>query len=120
MYKLYSVTKKKTGILGLWKDENGKVFRDKIKIVKNLNGLKLYCAKKALFANGEKSVFYIAEKLNTAIIENENGQKQYLRHRITWKEKRLKASFVKLLLELHGGLTIFKNKNDYTLSIWKA
>ena len=119
MYKLFSVTKSKTNVLGFWKDESGKIFRDKIRIVENLNGLKLYCAKKVLFSQGEKSVFYIAEKLNTAIIENVNGQKQYLKHCITWKEKKLRPSLVKMLLELHGGLTIFKNKNDYILELWK-
>jgi len=32
MYNLYTVTKSKTNVLGLWRDENGKVFRDKIRI----------------------------------------------------------------------------------------
>ena len=123
MYKLYTIAKKKTGILGLWQDKKGRIYRDKIKI-KTFSDYgknwveKWQLAKDKLFIAGEKAIFYVYE--NKAYILTIEGKRQVLHHRITWKEKRLKASFVKLLLELHGGLTIFKNKNDYTLSIWKA
>ena len=118
MYKLYSVTKKKTGILGLWQDEKGRIYRDKILIKEfsTLSGMRE--EKFSLFDSGEKAVFYC--KGNKAFIESANGKLDILRHKITWKEKRLKASFVKLLLENHGGITIFKNENSYTLEIWKA
>jgi hypothetical protein len=120
MYKLYTITKEKSGIRGFWKAENGKIYRDKITIENYLSGLELYHAKKALFALGEKAVFYLADKINSAIIENENGKKDFLRHKITWNENKLRPSLVKALLFQHGGLTIFKNENDYTIEIWKA
>jgi hypothetical protein len=116
MYKLYTIAKKKTGILGLWKDNN-KIYRDNI-IIKDIPLINKQWENQALFDNGEKCIFYVYGK--KAFIESKEGKIDILRHRITWNEKRLKASFVKLLLELHGGITIFKNENDYTLSIWKA
>ena len=116
MYKLYTVTKNKTGILGLWKNENGKIFRDNI-IIKNLNGKELYQEKKSLFCDGEQVVFYT--DFENAIIESASGKLEILRHRITWQENKLRPSLVKALLVQHGGLTIFKNKNDFTLELWK-
>jgi hypothetical protein len=118
-YNLYTVTKEKTKILGLWKDnESGKIFRDNI-VIKNLSGENLYKEKKALFSSGEKAVFYILENLKIAIIENENGQKEVLQNCITWTRKNLRPSLVKFLLHEYNGVTIFKNQNGYILEIWK-
>ena len=117
MYNLYTVTKEKTNCKGFWKDNKGKIFVDNI-IIKNLSGENLYKEKKALFANGEKAVFYILENLKIAIIENENGQKEVLENCITWHENKLIPSEVKALLARHGGITIFKNENGYTLEAW--
>ena len=117
MIKLYCIVKNKTDILGLWKDEKGKIYFDNIEI-KNLDYNHFSIEGNKLFLSGEKAIFYILD--NKAYIEDEKGNRTILRHRITWKEKKIEASFIKLLLELHGGLTVFKNKNDYTLSIWKA
>ena len=113
---LYSVTKQKTKSVGFWQDNNGKVFRDNIEKV-FCNGKTLYYTKKVLFSNGEKAVFY--KDFENAIIENENGQKQILRHCITWKEKRLKASFVKALLVQHNGFTITREGNEFSIELWK-
>jgi hypothetical protein len=122
MYKLYTVTKEKTNILGLWKDENGKVFRDKI-APQYLNYDDLKIAREKLFANGEKAIFYILEytyKNNLAAIENANGNIDFLRHCVSWQENKLRPSLVKALVKQHGGLTIFKNEKGYTIEIWKA
>jgi hypothetical protein len=116
MYKLYTIAKNKTGICGFWHDENGKIFRDKIRI-ENVNGENLYKKKKALFSNGEKSVFYIAHDI--AIIENANGKKEFLRNKILWHENKLKVSLVKALLCQHNGLTIYKRENGYLIELWK-
>ena len=117
MYNLYDVTKEKTNVLGFWKDENGKIFRDRIIIFKNLSGENLYKMKKILFSQGEKAVFYC--DFQTAIIENANGQKQYLRHCITWQEKKLRPSLIKELVLQHNGVTVYKNENSFTFEIWK-
>ena len=121
MYKLYSVTKSKTNVLGFWKDENGKVFSDKIKIeFYNYDDFKI--ARKKLFAIGEKAIFYVLEytyKNNIAYIENENGESKTLRNCITWNEKKLRPQFIKELILQHNGVTIYKNENDFTFEIWK-
>lgn len=115
---LYDIIKnKKANSCGFWKDANGKIFRDKIEKI-SLSGEELYKRKKALFASGEKAVMYT--DFQTAIIENEKGQKEFLRQCITWQEKKLTASFVKELLKQNGGLTITRGFQNFTLEIWKA
>jgi len=116
MYKLYSISKEKTDILGLWKDNN-KIYRDNI-IIKDIPLINKQWENQALFDNGEKSIFYVYGK--KAYCESKEGKIDILKHRITWKEKRLRHSFIKELLKQNNGLTIFKNKNDYTLELWKA
>jgi hypothetical protein len=116
MYKLYTIAKKKTNVCGFWRDENGKIFRDKIAI-KYFHYKGFSLARKKLFAQGEKAIFYVYGK--EAIIESANGKSETLRNCITWNEKRLKASLVKALLVQHNGLTIYKTENGFTIELWK-
>ena len=117
MYKLYSITKEKSKIRGFWQENGkGKIYIDKIKI-ENLSGEALYFAKKALFASGEKAVFY--RDFESAIIESASGEKEVLRHCIKWQEKTLRPSLVKALLVQHNGITVHKNENGFTLELWK-
>jgi hypothetical protein len=111
MYNLYTIAKKKTGILGLWQDKEGKIYRDKIFI-------KEYFSCTYAFLQGKRKLFSQGDK--KAFVENKDGKIDILRHRIAWNENKLKPSLVKALLVQHGGLTIFKNENDYTIEIWKA
>lgn len=115
MFKLYTVTKKKTKILGLWKDKE-KIYRDRIKI-KSFNAMPRKEIAE-LFSQGEKAVFYTWGC--NAICLYSDYTKTIFSHCITWKEKKLRLSLVKALLVQHGGLTIYKNENDYTIEIWKA
>jgi hypothetical protein len=118
MYKLYSITKEKSKIRGFWRDENGKIYIDKIKIENCENSQSLNEKSKALFLQGEKAVFYSA--INGAFIESASGKLEFLRHKITWQENKLRPSFVKELLKQNGGLTIYKEKNGFKIEIWKA
>jgi hypothetical protein len=119
MYKLYTIAKKKTGILGFWQENGkGKIFRDKIKIENCENSQSLNEKIKALFLQGEKAVFYSA--INGAFVESASGKLEFLRHKITWQEKKLRPSLVKALLCQHNGLTIFKTEKGFTLELWKA
>jgi hypothetical protein len=116
MYKLYTVTKEKTGVVGFGKDENGKVFRDKIKIKSFCSLPRKDIAK--LFSQGEIAVFYTSND-KTAVILDFNYNKTILSHCITWKENKLRPSFVKALLCQHNGVTVYKNENGFTFEIWK-
>lgn len=113
MYTLYKVVKEKTNVKGFWIDKDT-IYRDNIKIIP-------YCdnEKQSLFNSGELAVFYCNN--DKAIIVDKKDNKTILKHKITIHEKKLKVSYIKLLLKLHGGLTIYRNKvfNDYTIEIWK-
>lgn len=118
MYNLFTISKKKTYILGLWQDEKGRVYRDKIKIVICKNPKELNREILTLFNKGEKAVFYKAD--NIAYIESKEGKIEALKHCIKWHENKLRPSFIKALLNQHNGLTIYKAEKGYTLEIWKS
>jgi len=118
MYKLYSITKEKSKIRGFWQDKSGKIYIDKIKIENCENSQSLNEKIKALFLQGEKAVFY--SDINGAFIESASGKLEFLRHKITWHEKRLKASLVKALLVQHGGFTVYKNEKGFSIELYKA
>jgi hypothetical protein len=117
MYKLYSISKEKTNVSGFWRDENGKVYRDKIHIKSFPTLSAMRETKFSLFYNGENAVFYCKGK--KAFIEYSNGKLETLRNCITWQEKKLRPSLVRALLVQHSGLTVYKNENGYTIEIWK-
>jgi hypothetical protein len=118
MYKLYTITKEKSKIRGFWKAENGKIYIDKIKIKPFSNYVKFQKGIEKLFSQGEKAVFY--EKIGMAFIEAENGSLEKLPYKIAWQEKKLRPSLVKILLALHGGFTVYKNKKGFLIELWKA
>jgi hypothetical protein len=116
-YILYNVLKnKKANSCGFWKAESGKIYIDKIEKI-SLNGEELHKAKKALFASGEKAVFYT--DFQTAIIENEKGEKTYLKHCIKWNEKNLRPSLFKALILQHGGFTVTRGEKSFSIELWK-
>jgi hypothetical protein len=119
MKNLYCVAKGKSDIIGFWKDDKGKIFRDKIFIKDFFNDdYAFIIAKRKLFAQGEKVVFYTEG--SKAFIENREGKIDFLKHKITWQEKKLKPSFIKLLLSLHNGITIYRKEKTFLIELWKA
>ena len=116
MIKLYRVMEEKTSIKGYWKEKN-KVYIDNIQIKECYTKYSFLINKRKLFHSGEKAVFYIRN--NHAIIEDRQGNKTILKHCIKWNEKRITKSYLKELLKNHNGITIYKNKNDYTIELWK-
>jgi hypothetical protein len=116
MYNLYTISKKKSNIVGFWQDDK-KIYRDNIVIKSFSSYRKFQLGIKKLFLQGEKAVFY--EKLNIGYIENNNGMIEKLPYKIELREKTLKAGYIKALLFQHNGLTIFKNKNGYLIELWK-
>ena len=119
-YRLFIPVKNKTGIIGLWRDRAGKVYRDSIKI--ETYGLiwkdlfKLVIGR--LFKDGQKAVFY-KNPYNEAVIEYQSGQREILKHRIAYIERHIKAGYVKALLSQHGGLTIYRVDRGYLIEIYK-
>lgn len=119
-YALYMPVKYKTGIIGLWQDK-GKIYKDNIKIenIALINKGLFKSLINKLFNAGEKAVFY-KNVYNEAIILNQAGQEIKLKYRIAIIENRLKASYIKILLNQHNGLTIYRLKdNKYLIEIYK-
>jgi len=114
---IYIPVKQKTNILGLWIDNNKKIYRDNIKIKNCSSSAKLQLEIALLIEDGEQAVFYVVH--NAAYIHTQHKPLKILIHRIEIKEKNLRPSYIKLLLAQHGGLTIFRKKNSYLIEIWK-
>jgi hypothetical protein len=117
MYTLYSITKNKSDTVGFWKDKEGKIYKDYI-ILKKLKYIKFQQGIAKLFRKGEKAVFY--KSLGLGYIESKEGKTEVLTYKIELKEKHLKAGYIKALLNQHGGLTIFREKQGYKIIIWRA
>lgn len=116
--KLYVIQKKKSDVIGFWKDENGKVYKDYIKIKSFSSYVKFQRGIAKLFQQGEKAIFY--EKIGLGYIENANGKIEVLPYKIELKEKTLKSAYIKELILQHNGLTIFREKNIYKIVIYKG
>jgi len=114
---LFEVVSYKTDIKGFWKDKKGKVYVDNINIIKAYNGIQFELKLIEMFNKGEECVFVIGT--NEAYILYPNNTKDVLKHRILLKEKHLKASYVKELLKIHNGLTVYREADSYTIEIWK-
>lgn len=110
---LYQVIKEKTNIRGYWKDANGKLYRDNIKLVSYNRD-----AVKALFENGELAVLYTNN--TNAIIEDADGSVSKLKNNKTFHVEKISVKLFKKILETANGFTVYKNKtfNDYTIEIW--
>jgi hypothetical protein len=117
MFKLYTIAKKKTGILGLWQDENGKIFRDNIKI-KSFNSVPRKDIAK-LFSKGEKAVFYTSNDLK-AVCVNADYSQVILPYKIELREKTLSCGYIKELLKNHNGFTIFRENDGFKIVIYKG
>lgn len=117
MYNLYTVSNKKSNIVGFWQDDN-KIYRDNIVIKSFSSYRKFQISIARLFFQGERAVFY--EKLNIGYLENQSGKIDKLPYKIELKENNLKCGYVKELLKNHNGITIFREKQGYKIVIYKG
>ena len=117
-YRLFTVCNKKTSVKGFWLD-NGKIYRDNltIKDYTLINSDQFRSVKRTMFLNGEKAVFYINPK-RQGIIEASNGEKNILYHNKVYKVASLKASFIKVLLHKYGGLTVYREGDNYRIEVY--
>ena len=115
MIKLYKVDNTRDStIKGYWRDK-GKVYIDKIHLSKHKTRHKASGEVNKLFKRGEKAVFYTLG--NKAIIEDRQGNFTTLKTRQVIHKKKVLKRDIDRLLELHGGLTHFKDKN--LIEIWR-
>lgn len=113
---LYNVVKQKTNVLGYWKEGN-KIYIDYIEIKKhNKNTIKK--AKKDLFLQGEKAVFYKIG--NKAYIENQQGKIDILNNRIECKRKKSYKNIetIKTILKQYSGCTVYNKKDSVLIEVY--
>ena len=113
-YNLYSVSKRKTDIVGYWKQDN-KVYLDYIKIDKHTKQT-LRKAKKELFQ--QLAVFYRVG--NKAIIENQKGEKQTLEKRLEFKYKKSYSNVkqIKAIINKYNGCTVYHKKGYIIIEVF--
>ena len=114
--QLHDIVKHKTNIRGYWLD-NGKVYKDNIEVkeIYSYNNLNV-SIKKLFVIKKQLAVFY--KRFNKAYIEYNDNSIDELKTCIVINVKKLSAKHIQNLLFKHNGLTIFKNKYDYTIEIW--
>ena len=110
MYKLYTIdNKKRSRVKGFWLDDNKKLYIDNVFIKRYNSKDKFRQGIKALFIQGEKSIFYTQGK--RAFLEDNKGKVDVLRHRLRLRRSRLSGQEIKGLLRLYGGITIYNYKS---------
>ena len=125
MYILYKVVKHKTDIRGYWLDNEGKIYKDSITLIRYKTRSGLYRGITRLFKTGEKAVFYKEvvlpyDKGNRAYIIDRTGKIDVLSHRIELSRAILLSQEVKDLLARYKGLTIFKKSSGFTIELWRT
>ena len=107
----------KADILGLWKDENGKIYIDHIKAVKVNSPAEFEAELFTMFSQGEKCIFTIGG--DKAFIIYPEGESITLNNRYQIAVNRLSFDQIKDLLNDNGGLTIYREEEGYLLEYWK-
>ena len=112
MYRLYTIDNtRRSKVKGFWRDDKGKVYVDNVFIKRYRQRIKLRSGVKALFKQGEKSVFY-KEGNDIAIIEDRQGKRSILCNRQVLRRVKLSGQEVKGLLSKYSGLTIYNCKRS--------
>lgn len=118
---LFNIVSYNTDIQGFWVDK-GKLYIDNIELKKYeaINQGFFYYAKEKLFKQGEKCVFY-KNAFNEGVIEYPNYKTIILKNRIAWIEnKKPSQEYIKELLKINGGLTVYKiGIRKYLIEIYK-
>lgn len=116
MYKLYAVKKEKSEIQGFWLDNQGKVYRDNIKIIpcKGKRALRIGIDK--LFAIGEKAVFYVKGKKGFCL--SNDGKLSILNNRKLLYRAKLGQAGISSLLRVYGGFTLHKLQKGLKIEVY--
>jgi hypothetical protein len=121
MIELYNIVNHKTNVKGYWKDNN-KIYKDYIEVKKyNSIGNHFLKLKNELFKDKKQiAIFYIDYNLSIngiAKIEN-NSRITYIKNNAIEVKVKLSCKYIQSLINKYGGLTIFKNKDNYIISVW--
>jgi hypothetical protein len=103
--KLYKVVKTKSAIHGLWQAD-GKTYRDFIEVIACKDYETLTQGIQALFAIGEKAVFYSIN--GVGYCKYNDGKIEIFPHRAILTRDFLTIKSIKSLLKKYGGMTIYK------------
>lgn len=114
--KLFYTVKEKTNVIGYWKNDTGKLFKDYINVISCHYSLDIL--KKELFNKGELSVFYIHN--GEAFIESKEGTVINLKTQNLIRRARITKKFFKTLLSKYNGFTVYKKNGYYQFEIWTA
>lgn len=110
----------KTGIVGYWMDENGKLYRDNI-IIQQVNALQYNRIKDKLFNEGEKAIFY-TENGNAFIEDKEKIV--ILKNKHVFYDTLLHDSTIIRVCKKYGGCTVYTIKDNegeflhYKIEYW--
>jgi len=119
---LFKVVDHKTDIVGFWLDEQGNVHEDNIEARQYfaIDTWNLNMSIKNMFYSGEKAVFY-KNVYNEGVIAYPDKTCDILKNRIAILEYGYPdEKYIGYLLEMHGGLTIYKIDNgQYLIEIYK-
>ena len=112
--KVYMPCNFKTGIVGFWVDDKGKLYRDNI-LIQSVNIYQYNRIKASLFKGGEKAIFYIEN--NNAIIEDKEGI-TILKEKKTFLHDAINENQIKEYCAIYGGCTVFKAEGSFIVEAW--
>jgi hypothetical protein len=115
--KIFQVTKEKTSCRGFWKNDSGKVFIDRIKVLSSSRPEVIEAEKQALFDKGEEAVFI--RESDRALIYDRAGNVTELKHNIIFYRENLSFNEIKTFISIYGGLTIYKIGGLYLIEAWQ-
>ena len=114
--KVYTISKNKTDIHGLWLDDKKKLYKDYIIPLKTEGVDKLQAIAKKLFNEGEKAVFYTAG--NEGYIVSCNNELMKLSKKDVYHVLKLSPDSIKRLLKRYGGITIYRLNVGYIVEVY--
>lgn len=119
---LFRVVENETDIIGYWRDGEGQVYRDYIEARQYFatETFNLNQAIKNMFYDGEKCVFY-KNVYNEGVIAYPDKTCEILKTRLVIEYTCQPCEVdIRLLLDKHNGLTIYKIDNgNYLIEIYK-
>ena len=118
--KLFKISKNKTDIIGYWKDNSGKLYKDYIVLYNPLHCYDLRNQINNLFKSGEKAVFFRSSKESFIFYPDKAEDILKENIQLIYNKGYLKPSIFKKLLRDYNGFTVFKTNEYYLVDIWQA